>query len=743
MGEDTARDAAGRCRPCEIERKKLRDNPLPGFPVDFPCRHGGVGLNGRARTDEHRDMLRRAAISDEVADAAGVRSEVGGMIFPYRRPGGETVDQWRPDQPAPDGPKYVWPPNVAPALNVHPDMRDRVADPAVPLLIVEGTKQYLAAVTALAGQPIAAVGISGCQAWLHGGAPIADLAGVPWDGRAVTIALDADVRTKRNVWDGADGLARTAEAYGAASVRHLASPGTGKAGLDDVLARVAAGDRGAVLARLIGSAGKLPRRPPAGRNGAPVADRSRIGRGYENALTSEVAAVAAVADPPPDGAQLLDEAFTRLTGFVCFQRPEHATAATLYAALTHAAGRLQVAPRLRVKSPVKRCGKTRLLQALAPLTSGPLPTANISAAALVRCIAGQVPPTLVLDEMDAVFGKTAAGDEKAETLRGVLNAGFDRGAPYIRYNASTGEVEHFPTFALAIIAGIGDLPDTIEDRAVIIPMARKTADTRVWRFRVRRDIPALLDLGARLAAWIGPLAEAIGAAEPPMPPGLSDRAEDVWEPLVAVADAAGGRWPELARIAAVAMAAEAAGADADVSAVTRLLADMRTVLGDAHAMHGTVILAKLAGLEGSPWADWSYGRALNARQMADMLRPFGACPRDVKLPGDTSPRKGYYRADFRDAWTRYATVQGGAATAATAATAQVSDGLSSATDPRPIRDRTAPAPYLAPPPPNQPPPTPKRARPPAAPPVVPPETQAFIDGLVAEQEEKRRRGDAG
>lgn len=258
-------------------------------------------------------------------------------------------------------------------------------------------------------------------------------------------------------------------------------------------------------------------------------------------------------DVAVDGAQLLDEVCAALRWWVKFPCLEAADAATLYIAATHAAAGLQFAPRLRVKSPQKRCGKSRLLEVSSWLVREPLKTANISAAALVRSI-GTDPPTIMLDEADAVFGKGLKGDEKAEHLRGILNAGFDRGSPYIRWDVTTRSLENCPTFALAVIAGIGALPDTVEDRSVPLALTRKTKDEScalavphgpcplVHKFRPRRDVPTLTALRDQLAAWIIPRAEAIGAAEPVMPAGLNDRAEDVWEALIAVADLAGGEW---------------------------------------------------------------------------------------------------------------------------------------------------------------------------------------------------------
>ena len=127
----------------------------------------------------------------------------------------------------------------------------------------------------------------------------------------------------------------------------------------------------------------------------------------------------------------------------------------------------------------------------------------------------------MLDEADAIFGKALKGDEKAEHLRGILNAGFGRDRPYKRWDITTRAVENCPTFAMAVIAGIGSMPDTIEDRAVIITLRRKTDAESVQKYRTRRDKPAVKEVGDKLAAWMTPLAAAAGKAEPDMPPGCT------------------------------------------------------------------------------------------------------------------------------------------------------------------------------------------------------------------------------
>jgi Protein of unknown function (DUF3631) len=397
--------------------------------------------------------------------------------------------------------------------------------------------------------------------------------------------------------------------------------------------------------------------------------------------------------PAEDGAALLTEVLHMLKRYVVFPSWKECVAVTLYAAATHAAHRLQFGTRLVIRSPEKRCGKSRLLDILVSLVARPLPTVNISVAALVHSITEQAPPTLILDEADTVFGKGVKGDEKSEILRGMLNAGFGRGAPYLRWDMTARELEECPTFAMAILAGIGSMPDTIEDRAVVIPMRRKAPDEAADRYRLRRDKPDVDALGARLGKWVMPKSLEIADATPDMPDGLNDRQEDAWEALIAVADLAGGNWPQWARDAA----RQLCGAAEDKAASQkRLLADLREVF-DARPgkdkLRTSVIISALCQIEEAPWSEFSRGDAITDRQLAGLLREYEVKPHDIAWQApvrDNEGRRskdkdgatvterrtarGYFRADLADLWTRYLAADslGVSATSATAATPQVS-----------------------------------------------------------------------
>ncbi|MEU0530143.1 DUF3631 domain-containing protein [Amycolatopsis tolypomycina] len=353
-------------------------------------------------------------------------------------------------------------------------------------------------------------------------------------------------------------------------------------------------------------------------------------------------------EPTPNtagpGATLLDALRAALTRYVSLPTPETADAIALWIAATHAQPAWAHAPRLVIRGPEKRCGKSRLLDVVEATCHNPFITVNSSSAAVYRSISDD-PPTVLVDEADTIFGPKAEGNED---LRGLLNAGHQRNRPAKRYDAATNRVESIPTFAMAALAGIGAMPDTIEDRAVIARMRRRAPGETVAPYRLRRDRPALRTLADDLRAWLRADLATLEAAEPEMP--VEDRAADTWEPLVIVADHAAGHWPARARAAVVALTATAEE-DGDSSAGVRLLNDCHAAFGAAPELPTTELLSRLNGDPEAPWC--GYGpTGLTPAKLAKLLREYGI--RSGNIRPDNGPQaKGYSRADFTDSWARY------------------------------------------------------------------------------------------
>jgi len=295
---------------------------------------------------------------------------------------------------------------------------------------------------------------------------------------------------------------------------------------------------------------------------------------------------------------------------------------------------------------------------------------NVTSAYLFRKVGNShATPTVLFDEIDTVFGPKARNNEE---IRGLLNAGHRRGAVAGRcvIKGKNIETEEISAFCAVAIAGLGDIPDTIVSRSIMIHMRRRSPNEVVAPFRRRTGLIEAEPLRAGLADWALANLAALSNARPDMPPGVQDRDADVWEPLLAIADAAGGIWPERARKAAVALVE--ASKERLPNRGIRLLADLRLVFGEADVMATSSILQALIALPESPWAEIS-GKQLDDRGLAGVLRKYGVRPKAVRF-GETTLR-GYGRVDLHDVWARYLPSAPADDTSATSATLSPRDCL--------------------------------------------------------------------
>ncbi|MFE9926203.1 DUF3631 domain-containing protein, partial [Streptomyces sp. NPDC005774] len=155
-----------------------------------------------------------------------------------------------------------------------------------------------------------------------------------------------------------------------------------------------------------------------------------------------------------------------------------------------------------------------------------------------------------------------------------------------------------------------------------------------------------------LTAWLTPLRGAAAGLVPAMP--VEDRAADTWEPLIIVADLAGGHWPTSARTACLAMAQHEAVQDEQTTLKTRLLRDIRRVFeqeGNKEALRSQDLLAALLADAESPWPDYGT-KGLNAYHLSALLRDFDIRPANSHFEQGRQA-KAYARNQFLDAWARY------------------------------------------------------------------------------------------
>jgi hypothetical protein len=548
-----------------------------------------------------------------------------------------------------------------------------IADAAASVIVTEGEKKA-DAVSALFPGRLGTTSMGGA-----GAAKDSDWS--PLAGRNVVIWPDHDAPGRRY----ADDVAALATAAGAVSVAFVAVPAQWPEGWDigDPLPEGAAPDtlagllRSAVLwtpaapdepngevdhATEIARLARLPliqygreRKAAAQRLGCPVAI-------LEKAVAAERASGGAVTgqgrpidlyEPEPwpepvDGAALLEGTVTAIRQYVVFTEAQ-AIATALWAIFTHAFDAFDFSPRLAITSAEKRSGKTRLVEVLERTVGKPLFVSGITAAALLRVIE-QRTPCMLLDEIDTMMKGDA---ELRDALRGLINSGFDRaGARFIKNVPTPGgyEAQAFSTWCPMLLAGIGKLPDTVADRSIPIELERKPLAQKVKPLRAG-DGNELRDIGRKVARWVADNLDALRDARPESPAQLHDRAADTWSPLFAIADLAGGPWPQRARRAAVELTGDG---DDQGSVRVALLTDIRGAFAakGVDRLSSDELATHLGTLDDRPWPEYRSGRPITKAQIARLLKPLRVSSGSIRLPDGSTP-KGYYLAAFRDAFARY------------------------------------------------------------------------------------------
>ena len=341
------------------------------------------------------------------------------------------------------------------------------------------------------------------------------------------------------------------------------------------------------------------------------------------------------------GADVLDEVKTLLHAYV-HATEEQRDAIALWIAYAHVFDCFGLSPILDLSSATKRCGKTSTVVVLRHLSRAPLLSGNITPAALFRAVQAWK-PTLLIDEADT-FAKMS------DELRGILNAGHTRDTAYVvRAEGDANEPRLFSTWAPKVVAAIGRLPDTIEDRAIRVVLTRKPTHI------VKRDAfdPESVreDCGAirrRLARFALDDLDAIARARVERPDGLNDRAWNNWRPLFAVAAIAGRDWPARAERAALALSGDESDQEEDVGLLA--LRHVWEVVQPADQVATADILHHLIGKDDAPFAKWWESSVARdelkgpAAKLASLLKPFRVKPKQLWIDG--TKVRGYSRDDF-------------------------------------------------------------------------------------------------
>lgn len=353
-----------------------------------------------------------------------------------------------------------------------------------------------------------------------------------------------------------------------------------------------------------------------------------------------------IVEPYPDAvspAELFDEMAEIILRFVVLEK-EQADAAVLWAAHTYLLECSDTSPLAIIDAPERACAKTLFQGVLGQMCYRPLPASNASASAMFRSVELWM-PTILFDEADTFF------KEKPE-LQGMVNAGYKRGGFVLRTEAAGNSFEpkKFSVYCPKSIAGIGlvkHLPDSTMSRGIVFKMRRKLRHETVERLR-HADPSMFPTIASKLVRFAGDYAEQVCTFRPVLPDELSDRAQDNWEPLLAIATCAGPAWVARATAAALKLSGETAA-----STGNELLADIQKVLAGLKTfrIRSVDLIDALCADAEAAWATFNNGRPLTPRQLSKLLSVYGISPKTVRHGRETP--KGYETAQFEDAFARY------------------------------------------------------------------------------------------
>lgn len=345
-------------------------------------------------------------------------------------------------------------------------------------------------------------------------------------------------------------------------------------------------------------------------------------------------------------AQLLSEVSDTIQRFIVLDT-EQAHAAALWVSLTWFIDVVEVAPLVIINAPEKSCGKTQLLTVIGRMAYRPLPASNASASALFRAVE-LWKPTILIDEADTFFRDNTE-------LHGMVNAGYLRDGYVLRSEAigDTFEPRMFSVFSAKALAGIAlekHLPDATMSRGIVLNLRRKLSHESVSRLRhADRDLFSVL--AEKLARFAADYSQQVRQARPLLPDALSDRDQDNWDGLLAIASCAGDEW--LRRATAAALKLSGAG-EKTVSTGNELLADIQHVFESKKLdkISTVDLIAALCEDEECAWATYNRGKPLAPRQLAKQLNGYGIASKNIKR-GSYEVYKGFELSQFTDAFVRY------------------------------------------------------------------------------------------
>jgi hypothetical protein len=348
-----------------------------------------------------------------------------------------------------------------------------------------------------------------------------------------------------------------------------------------------------------------------------------------------------------------------LERFICTMHDRDLDLLALWAAHTHLVMETYTTPRLVIDSPVPGSGKTTVLEHLERLCPRPVQMASLSSPALLTRMLSAGMRTVLIDEADRSLSPDKEG---VGELLAVLNSGYKRGGTRPVLTPAKGgdwKVSEMPTYSPVVMAGNSPrLPeDTLSRtiRVLLLPDLEGRVEESDWELLDQ----AARDLGEHLAAWAEGVRDEVRTTRPDLPDGIKGRARERWGPLKRVAEATGGRWPDVVDALALHDKEQQDmdredGMVRDRPAVV-LLKHLHTLWHEGEAFMPTAsIVSALVNTYPEEWGLGSpFGKPLTAQRFGKMLA--GSYAINSTRLDRTGPR-GYAFAALLPVWRRMGTV---------------------------------------------------------------------------------------
>jgi hypothetical protein len=353
-----------------------------------------------------------------------------------------------------------------------------------------------------------------------------------------------------------------------------------------------------------------------------------------------------ISDPP--GAVILDQCRSFIGRFCAMPSQAALDLATLWVAHTHAVDQndrlaFDTSPRLMFSSEGPGSGKSRALELVQLLSHNGQLVIDPTAPSFAQ-LASEQRATILVDEMDVLIGR---GSGKAD-LRSLFNASYKKktaiwsraGKPAVPIFAAVGFAGMGATFRSAPVLS------ALRSRTLVVEMVPGMPPES---YRPRVHDPLADALRAELGKWVGRNTSRIIESLPDMPEDLTaGRAAELAEPLIMLAEIAGGHWPETARNAVQeVMLGRSAEPDA-LPLSSQLLADIAAVFGDAEQIGTVDLVEALCALPERPWATVWPSAVSAPKDLAGMLEPLGVTPTRIRVDGVQV--RGYLRSAFVPLW---------------------------------------------------------------------------------------------